>query len=283
MNTTDVNYDGDISQGALFARYEVKFTPSFSVNLGLRQDFNSLVNGSFTSPSVGARLKIGSSTTLRANYARSFRAPQISNLEGLAAFNVVGNPDLKPEKGDSFDVGIDQQLGKVGLLRLTFFSNRIDDLINFKFGSPSTYENIGRVRTLGLEADLNVQLARNVYAFANYTLNDPRIVRDRSADIEGNELSFRGADTLNLGFAYETPKGIYAAVILRYLSNYFVNNTNTESLPGYSTVDLKLRIPLGRTVVFNGSLDNLFNQQYEQYPGYPAVGRSFRVGISATF
>lgn len=72
-------------------------------------------------------------------------------------------------------------------------------------------------------------------------------------------------------------------MILRYLSDYFVNNTNTEPLPGYTTMDLKFRIPLGRTVVFNGSLDNLFNQQYEQYPGHPAVGRSFRVGISATF
>ncbi|CBN56573.1 MULTISPECIES: TonB-dependent receptor plug domain-containing protein [Kamptonema] len=282
-NSTEVNYDGDISQGALFARYEVKFTPSFSVNLGLRQDFNSLVNGSFTSPSVGARLALGASTTLRANYARSFRAPQISNLEGLAAFNVVGNPDLKSERGDSFDIGIDQALGNIGLLRLTFFSNTISDLINFKFGSPSTYENIGQVRTLGLEAALNVRLARNFYGFANYTLNDPRIVRDRNPDIQDNQLSFRDADSLNFGLAYETPGRLYTGIVVRHLSSYFVNNTNTESLPGYTTVDLKLRVPLGGTVVLNGNLDNLFNQQYEQYPGYPAVGRSFRLGISATF
>ncbi|MFP4124131.1 TonB-dependent receptor [Coleofasciculus sp.] len=282
-NSTEVNYDGDITQGALFARYEVNFTPSFSVNLGLRQDFNSLVNGSFTSPSVGARLALSNSTTLRANYARSFRGPQISNLEGLAAFNVVGNPDLKPERGDSFDIGIDQELGKIGLLRLTLFSNTISDLINFKFGSPSTYENIGKVRTLGLESALNLQLARHLYAFANYTLNDPRIVRDRNPDIEDNRLSFRDADQVNFGLAYETPAGLYTGIILRHLSSYFVNNTNTESLPGYTTVDLKLRIPLGRTVVLNGNLDNLFDEQYEQYPGYPAVGRSFRLGISTTF
>ncbi|WP_446415316.1 TonB-dependent receptor plug domain-containing protein [Coleofasciculus sp.] len=283
INTTEVNYDGDITQGALFTRYEAKFTPSFSVNLGLRQDFNSLVNGSFTSPSVGARLALGNSTTLRANYARSFRAPQISNLEGLAAFNVEGNPELKPERGDSFDIGIDQELGEIGLLRLTFFSNTISDLINFKFGSPSTYENIGKVRTLGLEAALNVELAPNLYAFANYTLNDPQIVSDRNPDIEDNQLSFRDADSLNVGLAYETPGGLYTGIILRHLSHYFVNNTNTESLPGYTTVDLQLLIPLGRTVVFNGNLDNLFDEQYEQYPGYPAVGRSVRLGISATF
>ncbi len=281
--TTNVNYDGDISQGALFARYEVNFSPSFSVNLGVRQDFNSLANGSFTSPSVGARWAVSPTTALRANYARSFRAPQIVNLEGLAAFNVVGNPDLKPETGDSFDIGLDQQLGEIGLLRLTAFSNRISNLINFSFGSPSTYENIGRVQTYGLEAELNLQLARNFYAFANYTLNDPRIVKDVNSSIEGNSLSFRDADKLNLGFAYETPTGVYAAIVLRSLSRFFVNNTNTESLSGFTAIDLRLRIPISQTVVFNGGVDNLFDEQSEQFPGFPAVGRSFRIGVSATF
>lgn len=48
-------------------------------------------------------------------------------------------------------------------------------------------------------------------------------------------------------------------------------------------VALKLHIPLGGNVVFNVILDNLFDEQYEQYPGYPGVGRSFRLGISTTF
>lgn len=283
LSTTNVNYDGGIDQGALFARYDLNVTPKFNLNFGVRQDFNSLANGSFTSPSVGARLALGESTVLRANYARSFRAPQIVNLEGLAAFNVVGNPDLEPERGDSFDIGIDQSLGKNGLLRLTFFANTISNLINFQFGSPSTYENIGKVRTLGLEADLNVRLAKHVYAFANYTLNEPEITEDSNPAITANELSFRGADSLNFGLAYENTKGIYVAAIIRYLSSYFVNNTNTESLPGYTTVDLKLRFPIGDSFAFTGSLDNLFDHQYEQFPGFPAVGRSFRLGVSATF
>jgi vitamin B12 transporter len=283
LGTANVNYDGAIDQGALFARYDLNITPNFNLNFGLRQDFNSLAAGFFTSPSVGVRLAVSPSTVLRANYARSFRAPQIVNLEGLAAFNVVGNPDLEPERGDSFDIGIDQSLGKNGLLRLTLFANTISNLINFQFGSPSTYENIGKVRTLGLEADLNVRLAKHFYAFANYTLNEPEIIEDRNSVITGNELSFRGADSLNFGLAYENDKGLYGAAIVRNLSSYFVNNTNTESLPGYTTIDLKLRFPISKTFAFTGSLDNLFDQQYEQFPGFPAVGRSFRLGVSATF
>ncbi|MBE9222564.1 TonB-dependent receptor [Cyanobacterium stanieri LEGE 03274] len=279
--TTTLNYDGSISQQALFASYSVDFSPQFNLNLGLRQDFNSLVNGSFTSPSIGARYHITPTTTIRGNYGRSFRSPQIVNLEGLGAFNIVGNPELKPERGNSFDIGIDQQLGDIGLLRLTFFSNRIDNLINFEFGNPSTYTNIGEIKSTGIEADLNVQVAPNFFAFANYTLNDPRIIEDVNSAIEGNELGFRGANSFNLGIAYE--KDIYLALILKSLGGYFVNNTNTDSLPGYTTVDFKTRIPFSANVTLTGGIDNIFDQQYEQFPGFPAVGRNFRVGVSATF
>lgn len=283
-NTLDVNYDAAIGQGAGFARYEVKFSPTFVAHVGVRQDFNSLASGSFTSPSAGLRWELTNSTAVRANYARSFRAPQIVNLAGLAAFNVVGNPDLKPERGDSFDIGIDQQIGNFGLIRLTYFVNTFTDLINFRFDSPSsTYENIGEVRTTGIEAVANFQLAPNFYAFVNYTLNDPRITSDRNASLIGQELSFRGADVLNLGFSYETPSGLYGAILLRQLGTFFVNNTNTESLSGYTSVDLKLRIPFDKSLSVNASLDNLFDQQYQQYPGFPGVGRSFRVGVGYKF
>jgi vitamin B12 transporter len=56
-----------------------------------------------------------------------------------------------------------------------------------------------------------------------YTLNDPRIVRDSNTDVEDNQLSFRDADSLNVGLTYETPRGVYAAIaiILRNLSSYY--------------------------------------------------------------
>lgn len=278
---TTLNYDGNIAQQAFFARYDVNFTPEFNLNLGLRQDFNSLVNGSFTSPSVGARYHVTPNTTVRANFGQNFRSPQISDLEGLGAFGIVGNPDLKSERGTSFDIGVDQKLGEIGLLRLTFFSNRIDNLINFEFGNPSSFTNIGEIKSTGLEADLNVQVAPNVFAFANYTLNNPRIIADANTSIEGNEVGFRGADRLNLGIAYE--KDFYVALLLRNSSSYFINNSNTSSLPGYTTIDLKTRVPLSANVTLTGGIDNIFDQQYEQFPGFPALGRSVRVGVSAKF
>jgi len=277
------NYDGNISQGALFARYQLDFSPNLSAHVGVRQDFSSIEEGDVTSPSVGARWGITETTTLRANYGRSFRAPLLSNLEGLAAFNVEGNSDLEAERGDSFDVGIDQQLGDRGLLRLTYFINDVDDLINFEFGSPSTYRNIGRVRTTGIEAALNFQVFKNVFLMANYTLNDPQIKSDANREIVGNQLSFRGADILNVGISYEIPTGLFVGVFLHNVSDRFTNNTNTETLAAYTTVDLKLRMPIGDRLAVNASWDNIFNEQFQEFPGWPGLGSNARVGLHLNF
>ncbi|MEO1560156.1 MAG: TonB-dependent receptor, partial [Cyanobacteria bacterium J06632_19] len=184
--TETENYDDSIGQGAVFAKYLVDVTPDVRLNFGLRQDFNSLINGSVTSPAVGARWNLAETTTLRANYIRNFRVPTLFNLFSNSPF-AQGNPDLKPERGNSFDVGIDQELGDIGLLRFTFFNNTITDNIaydNVKF----TYENIGKVRTTGIELALNLQLAKNVYFSGNYTLNDPKILGQLRQDLNFREF-----------------------------------------------------------------------------------------------
>lgn len=287
-NLTRENYDNGINQGAIFARYDTDLSSSFNVNLGIRQDFSSLVNGSFTSPSIGAKLAVADSTTLRANYIRNFRAPTIANLFNNNPTN-IGNPELRPERGDSFDMGVDQRLGDFGLLRLTYFHNRVSDTIAFTRlippvnGNTGTFENIGLVRTTGIEASLNLQLARNFYGFVNYTLNAPRILESNNPEEVGKELRFAGANKLNLGVSYENPMGLYLGVLMNSLSGYPTNNINTEFLSGYTTFDLKMRIPLTDGLVVTGGVDNIFNQRYQLFPGFPDGGRIFQVGLSSRF
>ncbi|MBF2064888.1 MAG: TonB-dependent receptor [Calothrix sp. C42_A2020_038] len=283
-----LNYDDNIGQGAIFARYETSFIPNVKLNLGLRQDFNTLASDGATSPSVGAKWDISNSTTLRANYIKNFRVPTVANLFNLSPTN-IGNPNLRPERGDSYDIGIDQKLGDIGLLRLTFFQNNISDVIAFKSIRPAingvtgTWENIGLVETTGIEAALNLQIAKNIYAFVNYTANDPRIKKSSNPAEINKELRFAGADKLNLGLSYENTQGWYFGLLMNSLGGYPTNNTNTESLAGYTTFDAKTRIPLSQTFTLNASVDNIFNQRYQLFPGFPDAGRVFQVGLSANF
>ncbi len=281
-NTRTTQYDTGLSQGAIFALYDVKFSPEFSLNLGIRQDFNSLASGSVTSPAAGLRWQVSDSTALRANYARSFRVPTAVDL----FFPGFSNPNLRPETGNAIDFGIDQTLGDFGLLRLTAFYNEVSDAIVFTFNpvtATSAPENLRRVRTLGLEASANVQVAENTYLFANYTINNSQILDDPNTRLIGNRLAFTDADSFNVGLSYETPQGFYAGVLLHLIGQRFTNLTNTESLPSYTTVDVKLRLPIDRNLSVNASLNNLFDQRYEVFPGFPGVGVNFRAGVNWSF
>ena len=67
------------------------------------------------------------------------------------------------------------------------------------------------------------------------------------------------------------------------LGAYPTNNTNTEFLSGYTTFDFKMRVNLSNNLILTGSVDNIFNQRYQLFPGYPDGGRVFQVGLSSIF
>ena len=277
-NQRTLNYSDTINQLGLFARYQADFTPRFSANFGVRQDFNDLADGSFTSFNVGTRVKLTDTTNFRANFARNFRVPTLADLY----FEPFNNPDLGPESGLSFDVGIDQQLGHRGLFRFTFYRNDIQDAIGFDLAT-FTPQNIGRVESIGVETEVNYQLFDDWFIFANYTWNDPKIRSGPNPDSEGNLLPFTHADTWNVGLSYENPQGWYGALFLNSVSNFFVDRGNQESLAGRTTLDFKLRVPITNALALNASVDNIFDTQYEEFPGFPGVGRNFQVGIRSTF
>ncbi|MBC7883282.1 MAG: TonB-dependent receptor [Anaerolineae bacterium] len=283
---TNTNYDRSVSQTAFFVQDAIALSPDFRLNLGVRQDFSNF--GSSTSPSIGVKWEVSETTTLRANYARSFRAPLVSELfyKLRGFFNLDGNPNLSPERGDTYDIGIDQILGDFGLLRVTGFINNIQDNIAFVFSpdfTSGTYTNLGQVRSQGIEAALNVKLGNNLYLTSNYTAVDPRILASTNPVEVNKEKAFVGADSFNLGLSYEKPGGIFAGLFLRTIGSTFVNNTNTETLQGYTTLDLKLRVPVTANLSINAQLNNLLDRQYQVYPGFPGVGANFRVGLSLTF
>ena len=282
------NFDDEISQGALFAQYSIEPLSDWKIILGLRQEFSSLVNGSVTSPSVGTKVQFSDSTILRANYIRNFRTPTLANLFNANPTN-IGNPDLEPERGNSFDIGIDQAIGDFALIRLTYFNNTISDLIAFKRINPpengisGTYQNLGKVRTEGLEISLDVEPVNNVFMSVGYTLNDPEILESTNPDEEGNELRFAGANKLNLKLFYQNTYGWYAGILMNSLGSYPTNNTNTEFLPGYTTFDLRLQAPISPTLKVNAGVQNIFDQRFELFSGFPNNGRTVNVGLDYRF
>lgn len=76
------------------------------LEVGARRDDNDAYGGE-TSLRAGTVVKLGGHTRARASYGEAFRAPSLGELY----FPGSGNPDLQPEDGQSFEVGLEHEAG----------------------------------------------------------------------------------------------------------------------------------------------------------------------------
>ena len=89
---------------------------------------------------------------------RGVRFPTVAELflgSVTATQIVVNDPNLKPEISDAVDLSVEYQPA-FGRVRVSLFQDDVRDTIwnqtnSFVFRSPSIVQNIGRVRTRGIE------------------------------------------------------------------------------------------------------------------------------------
>ncbi len=149
QNMSDI---GIFSSGSYKYRF-IQLQPS------LRVTYNNRYKTNFT-PALHAKLDLNSSTQLRASYARGFRAPTLKEM--YLQFidqnhTIIGNPDLKPEIGDHFEIGLEHQQSISHLIAsysVNAYYNSIQNLIALavfnNHGILRQYENIETYKNLML-------------------------------------------------------------------------------------------------------------------------------------
>lgn len=159
--------DGSRHMGdyALFATSEYKPVEQLTIKPGLRAAYNTQYKAPLI-PSLHLRyaFPLGGninkeSITIRASYARGFRAPSLKELYFDFVdlnHNIQGNPELKAEYSDNFMAGLVwKKIHNQTVFELNWnnFFNRIENRIIMAFADHSgtlyTYANIGDHRTLG--------------------------------------------------------------------------------------------------------------------------------------
>lgn len=127
-------------------------------------------SGERVSPKMGAVLKLTPEVRLFANYAQGFRAPEPSQInqffENLGqGYTSAPNPDLGPERSESFEGGI-RFVSEAVSLSATAFTARYKDFISqevvgggFTPGNPAIFQfiNLDRVKVEGAEARLDLR------------------------------------------------------------------------------------------------------------------------------
>ena len=133
--------------------------------------------GDSISPSMCFSWWLNDNFKLHGLYARSFRAPTFNDLywprEDWGIFGwVEGNPRLGPEKAESYELGISTYFFKALWSDLTYFYNRVKDLIIWNVDEAGWWwpENISQAIIQGIEWNSDFLLRERLKTNFNYTL-----------------------------------------------------------------------------------------------------------------
>lgn len=130
-----------------------------TASLGLRIDSHTLDSAApvaQVSPKAGINFKPFRKTTVRASAGSGFRAATVFEKyirADYSGFNIIPNPDLKPERSWFWDIGVIQNISANSTVKAAFFyseyKNMIEPVIDFL--GTIQFKNRVRARITGIE------------------------------------------------------------------------------------------------------------------------------------
>ncbi|MCC9627561.1 TonB-dependent receptor [Blastopirellula sp. JC732] len=198
-----------------------------------------------------------------------FRAPSLA--ENLFPF---GNPNLRPERSQGWDAGVTKYVfDRRGSVDVTYYRNDFEDLIAFDFATFSL-ENIGRARSSGVEVVGVWGWDERTDLRATYTLTD-------TYDYDNDRpLQRRPRNKATLGIERQVACDATVNLYLLYVDNRF---DTTGPLPSYITVNVSGTYDLAQDVTLVGRIDNLFDKDYEEVPGFGTLGIGAYTGLRVVY
>jgi len=239
--------------------------------------------GTFGTPNISGALILptpfipDSYSKIRSSYGHSISAPTLVQLNAPS----YGNPDLKPEKLDGWDIGFEQSLLNDKIkFDFGYFRNDYNDLIDWVWEGPGwmdgKYQNISVARTYGYESSLTINPLPGLKASVNYTYTDSD---------DGNKEDLIGVPRNRYNFIVKySPKERFSVYAKGTASSSRRYNSSGKRTDGYfdSAIGATVRLfkLAGAHVYAWGQINNLTNDKYEVSKDYRKPGIGFMAGIS---
>lgn len=309
-----------VNTTALFAQDKLSFGNRVTVTIGGRFDHNSIF-GNALSPKAGVNIRVHDLFRVRASYGRGFRAPDLGQLyfrflNPTNSYQVIGNPNLKPEYANSYQVGGEfNSRNRRARLGVNVFYNDVEDLIDsVSLGFIATsqqlqavaqqegidltafrpalgrllflYKNIAEARTYGVEVDGDVQLGKGFNFGGAYTNLTARNIKAQQP------LTGRHKHQGNIRLAWESTQRIGLRWNLRgTFYSTWINSIGTPPAldvipPGFSQWDFYAAKRISRGLEFFGAVDNLANSRDPNVGKLSATGTPlaiYRTELGRTF
>lgn len=241
----------------------------------------------------GAELFGGFTQVTRAFVSSATSGPFATTQSGFDAL-LGGATKLKPEASDTYELGGRFHRGPfTGSLAGYYvaFRNRLLGVTTGAgiVGNPPILQNVGDVRSIGVEATGDLRLGSGFGLFASYSYNDSTY-RDNvrtTTTIGGVVLPIQiptaGKTVVDApkhmlkGEATYERAGFTARVGANYMSKRYFTYTNDQSVEGRVVVDATLGYKFtlgGRDLELQGNVTNLFDKDYVSTIGTNGFGNS---------
>jgi vitamin B12 transporter len=278
-----------LSSNAGFAQLQLNLFDRFFATGGFRQDSYNTFGDATTYRVTGAYLLKETGTKLRSSYATGFRAPSINEL----FFPNFGNPNLKPEKSQSFDVGIDQEFWDK---RLTvsggYFWNRYRQLIVTAFDpvgcAPFTTfgfcaQNIGSAKSQGWEGSAKLILAEG-YQYMKLLDLQGQYTYTITRDLEtGSRLPRWPVHQGSVVLTYQPIAPLSFTGTFRYVGARYNTTGDQQRLPDFYVINFSASYDITPSLQGYVRVDNILNRHYEEVLYFGTPVRSVFGGIRVTF
>ncbi|MBX3702629.1 MAG: TonB-dependent receptor [Steroidobacteraceae bacterium] len=260
---------------------------------------------------VGWRLRDGLSLYLQ--YAHGFRSPPFDDVNiglDLPQFNTraIPNPELKPERSDSLELGL-RFSGEVLTGSASVYASRYRDFIESRVnigvepGTGTTLfqsRNLARAEIRGAEAALDVDLGAWRAPLAGWAARLSAGITEGEDTVRDVPINGIDPPRGTVGMRYEAPSGSFGAALDLTVAGA-KHGVDESAGPlfrpgGYATLDLRLQWRLHERVRASIGLFNLGDSRHWQWatvrgrargdpllPLYREPGRNFAVTLGATF
>lgn len=277
-----------------FAQLDITPLPRLNLIAGVRYDHFSLSRMSRATTKLSILYRLNR-WNLRGSYSGGFRAPSLKEMymdfDMASIFMIYGNPNLKAETSDNFQLSAEYTRGLLNFHVGTFF-NHVADRISTAWDrniGGMVYTNTPRINIAGIDANVSWRSAIGLGTRLSYVFTREHFAQGQPA------ISVVRPHTATARIDYARTwhsRTFNAAISARFLSavtadeyTSFTDYATTERVhyPAYMICKLNVSHDIVRGLRAILTIDNLFNYVPRYYFSNSPVtnGTTLSLGLSA--
>ena len=282
---------------SVFIQDEYNFNKYFTMYVGGRIDSYKKYDGyndavkipstSFTefSPKAVFEWHPQDTTSYYISYGHSFNTPTLFQLyrdanSGMS--KTYPNPDLKPEKTDTFELGFKKKIKKTKLGTTLFYSKTKDAIFLVPYSGRKRYENCNEGKRRGFELEVSHEFDKHWSTYLNYTWqkgeNSGRGMNNMIQ--QNNEIPrhlFQTGIEYNQGKFTGVLDGMFVSA--RQASDAITGEYGSED--PYFVMNLYLNYKFTKEWSVQFGIDNVLDRKF--YASEAIQGRTYNLGLRYEF